>query len=57
MSERAAQLLLALMLLVGAFIFAVIDHDGISTALIGALLGQGASKGVQSAVNGNGGKK
>ena len=51
MSERAAQLWLALMFLIGAAVFVLLDHDGISVALIGALLGQGAANGVRTAVN------
>lgn len=51
-----AQLALTLSLLIFAVIFEMLgDHD-MATALVGAVLGQGAGLGVKAAVkNGNGG--
>ena len=52
MNERTAQIVLTLILLAGAIIFVLIDSQQLAIALVGAVLGQGASTGIRTAVNG-----
>lgn len=57
MSQTHAQIILTLILLVGAIIFVILDSQQLAVALVGAIAGQGASTGIRAATNGNGGKK
>lgn len=51
-----AQLTLTVLFLVAAVVFVLLDHDAFATALLGAVLGQGAAVGVRKATNGTNGK-
>lgn len=57
MSEPVAQILLTLILLIGAVVFVLLDEHELAIALVGAVAGQGAAVGVRNVANGkNGGK-
>lgn len=56
MNQATAQIVLTLILLAGAVIFVILDHDQLAVGLVGAVIGQGASTGVRTAINGNGKK-
>jgi hypothetical protein len=57
MSPAVAQIMLTLILLVGAVVFILLDEHELAIALVGAVAGQGATIGVQNVSNGkNGGK-
>lgn len=56
MTQTSAQLVLAAMFLAAAIVFVLLEQESLAVALVGALAGQGASAGVRSAVNGNGGR-
>lgn len=53
-SQAEAQIVLTVILLVGAMIFVLFDENELAIALVGAVAGQGAAVGVQAATNGNG---
>lgn len=44
--------MLTLILLAGAVLFVLLDQDELAIALVGAVAGQGAAVGVQTATNG-----
>lgn len=52
MTQATAQVLLTLILLVGAVVFVLLGEDALAVGLVGAIAGQGASTGLRSAVNG-----
>lgn len=52
MPEPVAQIVLTLILLVGAVVFVLLDEDELAIALVGAVAGQGAAVGVRHAANG-----
>jgi hypothetical protein len=53
MSAALAQIILTLILLVGAIVFVLLEQQSLAVALVGAIAGQGAAVGVQTAVNGS----
>ena len=52
MTQVTAQIVLTLILLVGAIVFVLLGQQELAVALVGAVAGQGAAVGVHSAVNG-----
>lgn len=52
MNQTTAQILLTVILLVGAIVFVLLGEKQLAIALVGAVAGQGAAVGVHVAANG-----
>ena len=52
MTPAKAQIVLTLILLLGAIVFVLLNQQELAVALVGAVAGQGAAVGVASATNG-----
>jgi hypothetical protein len=52
MTSAKAQIVLTLILLLGAIVFVLLNQQELAVALVGAVAGQGAAVGVASATNG-----
>ena len=51
-TQSEAQIILTLILLMGAVVFVLLEEKSLAVALVGAVAGQGAAVGVATATNG-----